>query len=153
RGSHAELMQAGGCYARLFDRQEGPPTSTSGINDDQPVVEHHSSAGAEVGNRQPSSEALGNGRTPTEALSVPQPQTVDQGPAVAGLRRPITMDPFVFLVGCARSGTTLLQRIVDAHPRIAITPELHWITDHSKNGKWMAPEGRVTPDLLAALAE
>jgi thioester reductase-like protein len=28
----------------------------------------------------------------------------------------------VFIVGCARSSTTLLQRIVDAHPQIAILP-------------------------------
>jgi hypothetical protein len=63
------------------------------------------------------------------------------------------MEPFLFLVGCARSGTTLLERIVDAHPQIAITPELHWITDHSfKDGQWMAPEGRVTAELLADLA-
>ena len=26
------------------------------------------------------------------------------------------MNPYVFIVGCARSGTTLLQRMVDAHP-------------------------------------
>ncbi len=39
------------------------------------------------------------------------------------------MEPFVFLLGCARSGTTILERVVDAHPRIAIMPELHWITD------------------------
>ncbi|HMF13417.1 MAG TPA: sulfotransferase, partial [Gemmataceae bacterium] len=63
------------------------------------------------------------------------------------------MNPFVFLVGCARSGTTLLERIVDAHPQIAVTPELHWITDRFKDGKWMAPEGRVTAELVAALAE
>jgi len=63
------------------------------------------------------------------------------------------MEPFVFLVGCARSGTTLLQRIVDAHPQIAVTPELHWITDRFKNGSWMAPEGEVTAELLATLTE
>jgi hypothetical protein len=63
------------------------------------------------------------------------------------------MNPFVFLVGCARSGTTLLERIVDAHPQIAITPELHWITDRFKDGGWMASEGRVTAELAAALAE
>jgi hypothetical protein len=37
------------------------------------------------------------------------------------------MNPYVFIVGCPRSGTTLLQRLVDAHPQIAITPETHWI--------------------------
>ncbi|HEV2496030.1 MAG TPA: sulfotransferase [Terriglobia bacterium] len=36
-------------------------------------------------------------------------------------------NPFVFIVGCPRSGTTLLQRMVNAHPQIAITPESHWI--------------------------
>ena len=37
-------------------------------------------------------------------------------------------NPYVFIVGCARSGTTLLRRIVNAHPQIAIMPESHWIT-------------------------
>lgn len=32
--------------------------------------------------------------------------------------------PF-FLVGCSRSGTTLLQTLVDSHPHIAIPPESH----------------------------
>ena len=36
-------------------------------------------------------------------------------------------NPYVFIVGCPRSGTTLLQRLVNAHPDIAITPETHWI--------------------------
>jgi LPS sulfotransferase NodH len=33
----------------------------------------------------------------------------------------------VFLVGCPRSGTTLLQRLLDAHPQVAIAPETHFI--------------------------
>ncbi len=33
----------------------------------------------------------------------------------------------VFLVGCPRSGTTLLQQLLDAHPDIAIAPETHFI--------------------------
>ena len=56
------------------------------------------------------------------------------------------MEPFVFIVGCARSGTTLLQRIVDAHPQVAVTPELHWINDSFRNETWLDPESRVTPD-------
>lgn len=32
--------------------------------------------------------------------------------------------PF-FLVGCSRSGTTLLQTLIDSHPNIAIPPESH----------------------------
>lgn len=36
------------------------------------------------------------------------------------------MNPYVFFVGCPRSGTTLLRRIGDAHPKLAIVRELHW---------------------------
>src|SRR5262249_53799382 len=36
---------------------------------------------------------------------------------------------YLFIVGCPRSGTTLLQWVVNAHPQIAILPEMHWITD------------------------
>lgn len=32
-----------------------------------------------------------------------------------------------FLVGCPRSGTTLLQQMLDAHPAIAVAPETHFI--------------------------
>ncbi|MET0987341.1 MAG: sulfotransferase [Steroidobacteraceae bacterium] len=32
--------------------------------------------------------------------------------------------PF-FIVGCSRSGTTLLQVLIDAHPRLAVPPESH----------------------------
>jgi hypothetical protein len=57
-------------------------------------------------------------------------------------------DPYLFIVGCARSGTTLLRRIVDAHPQIAITPEMHWITRHFKNQNRL-----VTPELVSELTE
>ncbi|EKU97437.1 sulfotransferase domain protein [Leptolyngbya sp. PCC 7375] len=33
----------------------------------------------------------------------------------------------IFLVGCPRSGTTLLQQMLDAHPDVAIAPETHFI--------------------------
>ena len=33
----------------------------------------------------------------------------------------------LFIVGCSRSGTTLLQQMLNAHPRIAITPETHFM--------------------------
>ena len=63
------------------------------------------------------------------------------------------MNPFVFIVGCARSGTTLLQRMVDAHPQIAITPEMHWITDYFREGKWLGPGGRVSPEQVSSMVE
>ena len=63
------------------------------------------------------------------------------------------MTPFVFLVGCARSGTTLLQRVADAHPRIAISPETHWITDSFRDKHWLGPQGRVTTEQVASMVE
>ena len=33
----------------------------------------------------------------------------------------------VFVVGCPRSGTTLLRLMLNAHPRLAIPPESHFI--------------------------
>jgi Sulfotransferase family len=55
-------------------------------------------------------------------------------------------DPYLFIVGCARSGTTLVHRIVDAHPEIAITPEMHWITR-----QFRSRNGLVTPKLVSEL--
>jgi hypothetical protein len=36
-------------------------------------------------------------------------------------------DPAIFIVGVARSGTTLLRLMLDAHPELAIPPETHFI--------------------------
>jgi hypothetical protein len=35
--------------------------------------------------------------------------------------------PFPFLVGCGRSGTTLLRAMCDAHPELAVPPESHFV--------------------------
>lgn len=35
--------------------------------------------------------------------------------------------PFLFVVGCPRSGTTLLQRMLDHHPRLAVANDTHFI--------------------------
>jgi sulfotransferase family protein len=60
-------------------------------------------------------------------------------------------NPYVFIVGCPRSGTTSLQRMVNAHPQIAITPESHWIPRlYAK--PWLSKgEGRVTKKLIRTL--
>lgn len=34
------------------------------------------------------------------------------------------MNPFVFIVGCPRSGTGLLRRMADAHPHLAVAHDL-----------------------------
>lgn len=39
----------------------------------------------------------------------------------------------LFVVGCPRSGTTLLQRMLDAHSAVAIAPETHFIRRFWKN--------------------
>jgi Sulfotransferase family len=62
-------------------------------------------------------------------------------------------NPYLFIVGCARSGTTLLQRIVDAHPDVAIIHEMHWVTGYLKSRKVRKPEDPVTPELVTGLLE
>lgn len=36
-------------------------------------------------------------------------------------------NPYLFLVGCPRSGTTLLQRMLDSHPDLAVANDSHFI--------------------------
>src|SRR5262245_43403593 len=36
-------------------------------------------------------------------------------------------NPFLFVVGCPRSGTTLLQRMLDSHPQLAVANDTHFI--------------------------
>lgn len=37
------------------------------------------------------------------------------------------MDPFLFVVGCERSGTTLLRAMLDCHSRLAVPPESYFL--------------------------
>lgn len=63
----------------------------------------------------------------------------------------VEMNPFAFIVGCPRSGTTLVQRMVNAHPQIAITPESHWIP-HLYEKPWaLTPEGLIEHKLIREL--
>jgi hypothetical protein len=62
-------------------------------------------------------------------------------------------NPYVFIVGCQRSGTTLLRRMVDANPHIAIIHESRWIPDFYHDRVGMTPEGRVSRDLIPPLLE
>jgi hypothetical protein len=61
------------------------------------------------------------------------------------------MNPYLFIVGCPRSGTTLLRRMVDAHPRIAIVGETHWIPEVVRGGRGLDIGGRVTAKLPPVL--
>ena len=60
-------------------------------------------------------------------------------------------NPYVFIVGCPRSGTTLLQRMVNAHPNLAITPETHWIPRFYAKAWALSPEGPVKRKLIRRL--
>jgi hypothetical protein len=60
-------------------------------------------------------------------------------------------NPYVFVVGCPRSGTTLLRRMLDAHPELAITPETHWIPRWLERGVGVTSEGFATPELVGRL--
>jgi hypothetical protein len=61
------------------------------------------------------------------------------------------MNPYVFVVGCPRSGTTLLRRMLDAHPELAIIGELHWVQHWWERRIGITPEGNVTRELLDML--
>jgi len=58
------------------------------------------------------------------------------------------MNPYVFIVGCARSGTTLLQRMINAHSQIAITPECQWICRFFEQGRGLRAIPRFQPERL-----
>jgi hypothetical protein len=61
------------------------------------------------------------------------------------------VNPYVFIVGAPRSGTTLLRRLVDAHPDVAITRETHWITKLLEGEDAVSADSPVTPEVLARL--
>jgi hypothetical protein len=65
----------------------------------------------------------------------------------------MVQNPYLFIVGCPRSGTTLLRRILDAHSRIAITRETHWIPGFFEKRDGLTPEGLITPELIPKLFE
>lgn len=60
-------------------------------------------------------------------------------------------NPYVFIVGCPRSGTTLLQRLVNAHPKIAVTPESHWIPRLYEKPWALTPGGLIERKLIRKL--
>jgi len=62
-------------------------------------------------------------------------------------------NPYVFLVGSPRSGTTMLKRMVNAHPLIAVTRETHWIPGFFEKRKGVTYEGFVTDRIVKKLFE
>src|SRR5262245_66540476 len=62
-------------------------------------------------------------------------------------------NPFVFVVGCSRSGTTLLQHILDAHSRIGILPETRWFARWFEERYGLTAENFVGHELVERLLE
>jgi hypothetical protein len=61
------------------------------------------------------------------------------------------VNPYLFIVGSHRSGTTLLRRIVEAHSRIAVAPETQWLAEFYKKRVGLTSDGAVTPLLVVQL--
>lgn len=55
--------------------------------------------------------------------------------------------PF-FIVGCGRSGTTMLRLMFDAHPDVAMPIESHFIDQLAERWDAFAPGGRLDHDIL-----
>src|SRR4051794_11944368 len=55
--------------------------------------------------------------------------------------------PF-FIVGCGRSGTTMLRLVFDAHPDVAMPMESHFIDQLAEHWDRFAPAGRLDIDAL-----
>lgn len=62
-------------------------------------------------------------------------------------------NPYVFLVGSPRSGTTMLKRMVNAHPMITISRETHWIPRFFEKCKGVDMQGQVKPTIVKRLFE
>ncbi len=62
------------------------------------------------------------------------------------------VNPYLFVVGCPRSGTTVLRRMVNAHPQVAIpSAEQHWIVACGMKRTGLTPHGEVTSELISML--
>ena len=60
-------------------------------------------------------------------------------------------NPFAFIVGNPRSGTTLLRHILDSHSQVAFLVESAWIMNWFEKRMGITAEGAVTPELVPLL--
>lgn len=56
-------------------------------------------------------------------------------------------NPYVFIVGCPRSGTTLLQRMLDHHPLLTVAYDTHFIP-HGPDHSEVENDPLLTPDIV-----
>jgi hypothetical protein len=63
------------------------------------------------------------------------------------------VNPFLFLVGCPRSGTRMLGRLVNAHPEVAVVHEARFVPGWFVHRRGLTPDGLATRELVERLAE
>ena len=66
-------------------------------------------------------------------------------------KTPSQRNPYVFIVGAARSGTTLVQRLLDAHPMLAVVNETYWVPRKFRERNGLTRDGHVTGALIEKL--
>ncbi|HEX7023103.1 MAG TPA: sulfotransferase [Trueperaceae bacterium] len=64
-----------------------------------------------------------------------------------------TISTRAFLVGCPRSGTTLLQSLLAAHPQVASFPETHFFSQVVSDHRWLRALGLASPDAAGRFAD
>ncbi len=62
----------------------------------------------------------------------------------------MSQNPYLFIVGCPRSGTTLLQRMLDHHPLLAVANDTHFIPKAIR-GVSEPGDLPLTADLISAV--
>ena len=67
--------------------------------------------------------------------------------------KPCGPNPRFFIVGCPRSGTSLLKRMLNAHSQVAVLGESHWIVELFEEKRGLTPEGLVNPELVSQLIQ
>ena len=59
--------------------------------------------------------------------------------------------PFMFVVGCPRSGTTLLQRMLDNHPQLTVANDTHFITRAVKRVLRKDPQPMLSAEMVQSV--
>jgi hypothetical protein len=63
------------------------------------------------------------------------------------------VNPYVFFVGCPRSGNTLVQRLADAHPELAVMHGTRWIAPWYEQRIGVTEDGQVMAELVERLPQ
>src|SRR5260370_1455717 len=62
-------------------------------------------------------------------------------------------NPAFFLVGVPGSGTTLLQEVLNAHPSLAVAPDVYEITKYYETRTGLNRQGLIAPELVLKWGE